>query len=433
MKERWQFLQNTEEQLADREPILGTDLSNVGRNITTPLSLQHVGEQIVETAKSDWTTVDGLNTVIAYLGQLADLWETIFRRHREAVAVLSAAKRRPYCLFLRSFTNVTMPIAVTGARVVVYANEPELDANFATTLMYEAEWLNPVSCMHTDDMQLLIRSQNAMPAFRVRTVNWQGILSDAISSSGSLIFYLNGESAGVDFELDCIRAHGLGPRTVVVYRGNKAPELGESADYAGVVHVNQFLARTEGKPGPAKLSSSASDLLRRLASTATTRKSPTRRLLSMPCEVVDSDAPSGPGLANPASTYVVTANNADAFVNYVEKLPDAFLSWNAISQNMRLRNIQPDVDEYNALCGALQMAFVASTCLGFTASMACTLGLLAKVTSMPKPNPSEGPKRVERYMQILDIAQRFNALTSKHSWGEKIEAFRQSIQEDPFF
>jgi len=78
------------------------------------------------------------------------------------------------------------------------------------------------------------------------------------------------------------------------------------------------------------------------------------------------------------------------------------------------------------------MAFVASTCLGFTSSIACTTGLLSKITSMAKPNQAENQPRIERYMKILDIAQRFDALTKQGSWEEKIEAFRESILEDPF-
>jgi hypothetical protein len=129
---------------------------------------------------------------------------------------------------------------------------------------------------------------------------------------------------------------------------------------------------------------------------------------------------------------LVTENNSDAFVNYVQLLPDSFLRWNAISQDMRVRGIQPDLDDYNALYRSLRMAFVASTCLGFTGSIAGTVGLLAKVTSMAKTNQAENQARVERHMQILDIAQRFNALTRQGAWGEKIEAFQESILEDPF-
>jgi hypothetical protein len=432
LQERLPFLRSIEEELADREPVLCTDLSEVGSKITTPLSLQHVGEQIVEIATSDWMAVKGLDTVVIRLSELAELWETIFQRHREATGIFAAAKQRPYCLFLRSFTSVTNPIEVPGARVTMYVNEPELDANFATTLMGEADWLNPVSCMHTDDMQLLIRSQHGMPAFRVRTVNWQRILSDAIASSGLLILYVDGESPGVNFEIDCIREHGLESQTAVVYRREQAPNLDDVTSYAAVMHVSQFLAKTDGKTGPGTLSKSANDLLRRLASAATTRKAPTQRLLNMPCEVVDSGVSIGFDQADSATSYFVTDKNSDAFVNYVLLLPDSFLRWNAISQEIRLRGIQPDLDDYNALYRSLRMAFVASTCLGFTSSIACTAGLLAKVTSMAKPSQAENQARIERYMKILDIAQRFNALTKQGSWEEKIEAFRESILEDPF-
>jgi hypothetical protein len=321
---------------------------------------------------------------------------------------------------------------IPGARAAMYINEPELDANFAGALMAKADWLNPVSCMHTDDMQLLIRSHHAMPAFRVRTVNWQGILSDVIASSGLIILYVSGESPGVNFEIDRIRENGLGPQTVVLYRGEQDSRFGDAVNYAAVMHVSQFLEKSDGKTGPGTLSKSADALLRGLASSAITRTTPTQRLLKMPCEVVDSGVLTGFDRADTATSYFVTVNNADAFVNYVQHLPDSFVRWNAISQDIRLRGIQPDLDSYNELYRSLRMAFVASTCLGFTGSIACTVGLLAKVTSMAKPNKAENQARVERYMQILDIAQRFNALTRERKWGGKIEAYRQSILEDPF-
>lgn len=432
LHERLQILRGIEEELADREPVLCTDLSEVGSKITTPLSLQHVGEQIVEIVESDWMTVGGLDTVVIRLGELAELWETFFQRHKEATAIFAAAARCPYCLLLRSFTSVTNSIEVPGARVTMYMNEPELDANFAATLMGEADWLNPVSCMHTDDMQLLIRSQRGMPAFRVRTLNWQGILSDAIASSGLLILYVDGKSPGVNFEIDRIREHGLMSQTIVVYRGKHAPDLGGISGYAAVMRADQFLKKPAGNTGPGTLSKSAHDLLRGLASAASTMMAPTQRLLTMPCEIVDSGVPAGFEQADPANSYLVTADNSDAFVNYVQHLPDSFLRWNAISQDIRLRGIQPDLDDYNALYLSLRMAFLASACLGFTCSIACTAGLLAKVTSMAKTNRAENQARVERYMRVLDTAQRFNALTKRGSWGQKIEAFRASILEDPF-
>jgi len=432
LQKRLPFLQSIEEQLADRVPVLCTDLLEVGREITTPLSLQHVGEHIIEIAKSDWMTVKGLDRVFAYLNELAELWETIFQRHREAIEVFEAANQRPYCLFLRSFASVTNPIEVSGGRAVMYMNEPELDANFADTLMGEADWLNPVSCLHTDDMQLLIRLGHSLPAFRVQTVNWQGILSDAIASSGLIIFYLDGVSPGVNFEIDCIRKYGMESQTLLIYRCEHAPDIGNVDDFASVMSIGEFIEKNDGKIGPGTLSRKAADLLRGLVSTATTKKASTQRLLTMPCEIVDPGMPLGFSHVDEMTSYFITEINSAAFLNYVQSLPDSFLQWNTISQDIRLHGIQPNLDDYNSLYRSLRMAFVASTCLGFTASIACTVGLLAKVTSIAKPNQAENQARIKRYMQILDIAQRFNAQTKNRAWAEKIEAFRESILEDPF-
>lgn len=433
LQQRWPFFQGMEEMLKDREPVICTNLSKVETEITTPTCLQHVGEHIVEIAKSDWTDAKQLRgTVVPYLTELIELWETIFQRHWEARGIFAGAERRPYCLFLRSFTGVTNPIEVPGARLVFYLNEPALDANFAETLVTEAEWLNPVSCLHTDDMQLLKKSGPVMPAFRVHTVNWQRILSDAIASSGSIILYVDEESPGVNFEIGRIREYGLEPQTVLVHRGNAAPDFAQSAQYAGVMSVDKFIKAARKKRNPGILSNRSGSLLRQLDSKATTQTVPSQRLLTMPCEIVDPGIPADFDQADPETSYFVAASNAAAFVNYVENLPDSLFQWNAMSQDMRLRGIQPQLADFNALYRSLRMAFASASCLGFTASIACTIGLLAKVSSMAKHSPTENQKRVKQYMRILDIAGRFDTLTEHRAWAEKIEAFRNSILEDPF-
>lgn len=433
MQQRLPFLQETEESLKGRVPVICADLSNVGSEITTPTSLQHVGEQMVEITKGDWTTAKGLRSpIIPYLTELVELWETIFERHRAAGAIFAGASNRPYCLVLRSFKTVTNPIEVPGARVVMFVNEPGLDANLAATLAAEAEWLNPVSCLHTDDMQLLDKSGALMPAFRVQSSNWQEILSDVIAGSGLIIFYLDGDSPGVKFEIDRISEYGLEPQTIIVYRGDRVPASVQSDRYAGIILLEEFLDVVKDKTGPGKLSKQSKRLLKKLISSATGQSAVSSRLLRMPCQIVDPGCPDDIDQIDPETSYFVTESNAAAFVSYVLNLPDSFLRWNAISQDMRLRGIQPSVDEFNALYLSLRMAFISAACLGFTSSISCTIGLLSKVTSMVKHEPAENQERVELYMQILDIARRFDALTEQHGWSDKIEAFRDSILEDPF-
>jgi hypothetical protein len=436
LKERLPFLQNTEESLRGRTPVICTDLSRVGSKITTPTCLQHVGMQIVETAEADWTGAQGLSTVVAYLGDLLDLWETVFQRHREAVAVFANAAKQPYCLFLLSFSGVTHPIEVPGARAVLYMNEPHLPANLATTLMTEADWLRPVCCLHTDDMQLLVRAGPSMPAFRVHTIRWQDILDDAIASASTVLFYVDGSSPGVQFELESVHRHGLDPHTVIVHTGARAPEFDRDRDYAAVMPIDTFLAGEKNKEtketGPGKLSRTAKSLLKSLAADAKAGRTPSSRLMDMPCDIVDAGMPAGFDEVDPETSYFVTPKNAAAFVGYVQNLPDSMLRWNAISQDIRLRGIQPSLDDFNALYLALRMAFVSAACLGFTGSIALTTGLLCKVASMAKPNKAENPLRIERYMRVLDLATRFDALTERRAWTEKIQAFRESILEDPF-
>jgi hypothetical protein len=152
----------------------------------------------------------------------------------------------------------------------------------------------------------------------------------------------------------------------------------------------------------------------------------------MPCEIVDSGMPAGHREFDPATSYFVTPSNAPAFVGYVRNLPDALQRWNAISQDIRLRGIQPSLDDFNALYRSLRMAFVCAASLGFTASIALTTGLLSKVASMAKPDRLENATRIERYMRVLDIAAGFDALTKRRAWASKIDAFRDAILADPF-
>jgi hypothetical protein len=413
--------------------VIRADLSRVTQRITTPLSLQHVGEYIVEIATADWTALDALRgTILSYLTELIEFWEAAHRRHDAAIDIFATAAARPYCLFLRSFAGVTIPIEVTGARAVMFLNDPTLDANVAATLMRHTDWLNPVTCMHTDDLQLLARTAGAIPALRVHNSNWREPLAELIAHSGSIVFYVEGDSPGVAFEVEQVRAHGLAARTVVVFKGPNPPIFANVDAYAAVLPIGQFLETTVGT-GAARLSSSADVLLRRLAGSAPTGATVPDNLLGIPCRIVDPAGASAIDEPVVDTDYLVTDSNADAFVNYVVELPDSMLRWNAISQDMRLRGIQPSLENFNALYRSLRMAFVSATCLGFTSSMALTLGLLSKVASMAKLGTDEDRARVAEYMRVLDIAQRFDALTENQAWQEKIEAYRESILEDPFF
>ena len=432
LRETWPLLERFEESLRGRSPVLLADPTRVGETLVTPLSLQHVGEHITEVAKAAWTDPAVLGgTVVGYLDELVSFWETVYGRHARAAEVFAAAPSSPYCLLLRSFSGVGRGIEVPGARAMLYLNDAELDANFTATLA-AAGWLNPVTCLHTDDMQLLVRAGPSVPAFRVQTSNWRGVLDDAIASSGSVLLYVDGDSPGVAFELDRIRAHGQESRCVVVHRAPAPPAMTKGRSYVDVLPSKQFLDTKEGETGPGKLSDRARAVLRRLADAATTRAAPSERLRTLRCEIVDTGAPEQPDGIDPARSYFITERNAGAFVHYVQSLPESLTRWNAISQDIRLRGIQPSTEAYNALYHSVRMAFASAACLGLTASVALTLGLATKVASMAKTTKAENRERVRQCMRVLDIAKRFDALTERHEWGEKIEAYRQSILEDPF-
>jgi hypothetical protein len=429
LQQRLPFLQKIEELLAERTVVFSDDLPPHLGAVVTPKSLQHVGQQLVDVAKSDWTDAEALqNTIIPYAIEVIEFWEAVHRRHDAAREVFARSQQRPYCLFLRSFNTVAVPIEVPGGRVVAYSNDGSLDANFASSLQAESAWLNPVTCLHTDDMGLLARSEGHMPAFRVLTSNWKVILAEAIASASCIVLYVDTDGPGVEFERDRIREHGQEQRTVLVHRTKAAP----TGAYAAALPVTAFLKTTQTRPGPQDLSAESRSLLRRLLSTHGTRPPASKHLTALRCHIVDS-ALDGDVLESSAeTTFVVTASNVAAFVGYVEQFPDSLLMWNKMSQDMRLRGLQPRLDDFNELYVSLRMALACAACLGFTSSVAALIGLLCKVASMPKRSEQENQARIAHYMKLLDIALRFDALTNTRCWSEKIEAFRDSILNDPY-
>ncbi len=425
LNQNWEFFQSIEDSLIDRNPVILTDLLNDGSEVTAPDSLQQTALYVARVAQGDWTSAEGLTSIAISLMEVIEFWENIFDRHRRAAAVFAAAESRPYCLMLRSFSTVGIPVEEHDARVVIYLNNSGLDANFAAALEPESQWLNPLNCINTDDLQLF-GAGVSLPSFRVHLVNWQEILKDAIASSGAILLYIDKDSPGVLFELNRIRDSGLEPHTVVVYREAK-PDFTEDDRYAAVMSLDEFIDADNEKTGPGKISDTAKRTLQDIMANAVTRKAPSERLLSMPCNLVDPGAPAVDDGSDPDQSFFVTAWTASAFVSYIDNMPTAYFLWNEIARNTTHHGIQPGIDDINRLYLSLRKAFYASACLGFTASMALTLGLLCRVSAIVRLPDTDNHARIEPYMQILDIAKRFDALTKSGIWGEKIEAYRKTI------
>jgi hypothetical protein len=435
LQKHLRLLQGVEESIRGRELVVCTDLTQIGRELTKPRSLQHIDHYLDTVITANWSDPAVLkNSVLPYLREVCEFFEAVIGGHRRAQEIFSAAPDEGYCLYLRSFSRVTTGVEAAGSRVVLFQNDAELDANFAMALAQHSDWLNPVTCLHTDDMNLLLGRAGSIPGFRVHMHNWQGLLADAIAGSRAIVFYIDDDSPGVEFELDCILQRDLASRTAVVHRGG-TPDFTKRSKFAAVMPISSCLTASPTGTGPGKLSQSILRVLHRLSEDGIRTPAVSGALRELPCAIVDPMLPAGVTESfNAETSYFVTATTAPAFKWYLENLPDSLERWNGVSQDMRLRGIQPTAERFNQLFKGLRMALAGALCLGFCASTAAMLGLLAKVASMAKTRDPEA-NREHRVLtlEVTTIADRFNALSERGEWGEKIAAFRGSILEDPFF
>jgi hypothetical protein len=435
LQKHLRLLQGVEESIRGRELVVCTDLTQTGDELTKPRSLQHIDYYLDTVITANWSDPAVLkNSILPYLRGVCEFFEAVIGGHKRAQEIFSSAPDNGYCLYLRSFSRVTTDTDVAGSRVVWFLNDAELDANFARALVQHSDWLNPVTCLHTDDMNLLVGSAQSMPGFRVHMHNWQARLAEAIAGCRSIVFYIDDESPGVEFELDCILRQDLASRTVVVHRGG-TPDFTKCSNFAAVMPALSCLSPNPAGAGPGKLSQSVLRVLRRLSEDGIRTPAVSSALCELPCAIVDPMVPAGAAKSFDAETsYFVTATTAPAFKWYLENLPDSIERWNGVSQDMRLRGIQPTAERFDRLFTGLRMALAGALCLGFCASTAAMLGLLAKVASIAKTRDPEANREHKALtLEVTTIADRFNALTERSEWGEKIAAFRESILEDPFF
>ena len=134
-----------------------------------PRSLQTFNTQVVEILNADWGNPTTLASIGPHLENLCEFWENIHQAHAAAMNIFEAAQTRsaPYCLYLRSFSRVSdVEVAVPQGRAVGYVNDQRLDRNIARALADRASILNPVTCLHTDDLGLLA-GEWILPSFRV--------------------------------------------------------------------------------------------------------------------------------------------------------------------------------------------------------------------------------------------------------------------------
>jgi hypothetical protein len=434
LKQREALLSECDEFLAARDYVFCVDAWVQADKLDVPLSLHHFNTQIIEIFNADWSDADTLtNAVLLYLENLCEYWENVHRAHQGALACFRAAAAGGpgYCLYLRSFAHVFLTdVDTPEGRAVAYLNTEGLDRNVAHALAAEAA-LNPISCLHPDDMALL-EGQWLLPSFRVHNHDWRAALTEAIGSAKALVFYLGETSRGTAFEIEEIRRAGLRHRTILVYEGEQHL-IDDSKEFAGAFALTEFVAAGDDPLGT-RLKKRAKQRLAQLMGDDYEPPAPSESLCNLPCNVVDPGVPINlPANIDPAKTFCITPDNLTAFAWYMTGLPDAMLGWNTISRRLYEDKRGPDRDEFNNLQRDTIMACLGAASLGLTASMSGAIGLRAIVANLVQvPDPKKRALRKNAFLRVLDIADRFDDLTSTRSWRARNDKWRSAIRENVY-
>jgi len=425
-------------QLAGRDVILVVSRELIPSRLDLPRSLQTFNTQVVEILNADWGNPTTLASIGPHLENLCEFWENIHQAHAAAMNIFEAAQTRsaPYCLYLRSFSRVSdVEVAVPQGRAVGYVNDQRLDRNIARALADRASILNPVTCLHTDDLGLLA-GEWILPSFRVHDHDWQRPLIEAIRASKLIVIYVAGQSGGVEFELGQIERAGMIPRTVLVFDTHDVAKgvTDIAGACAGAMPVTGFIEQSPDNIDDVHLSAEAHLLLTKLAADSYQPPPPATELARLRGDVVDPKVPPGlPADVDLERSFFVTDSNVTAFSWYVRGLPEVLERWNRIARVMYQEKRGPDREDVQAQQRNLVMASVGAAALGLTASLAALIGfrvIFANVFQVQ--DPVVRARRKKQLLALLDVANRFDDLTKRRQWREQNEKWREVIVEDAF-
>jgi hypothetical protein len=434
-QQRMPVLEKWEEHLAERDYAICVDANEWADELRIPLCLRHANTEIGEIFKPNWSDPDALAVVVTRLDELCSYWENVYAAHSAARDRFAGAlrKKRDYCLYLRSFSTVTLNVLDEPiGRAVAYVNTENLDRNVGLALANSADLLAPVSCQHPDDMALL-EGKWRVPAFRVHDHTWQAVVQGAIEAAKCIVFYLDEATPGASFELDTIRARNLKARTVIVHTDRASlPEDAES--FAATFRASEFLTLSKDLM-QARLRSPARKRLEGLMRDDFRPKPVDNALLSIPCNVVDPKVPERfAGKYDAFQAFCITSSNLTAFGWFVSGLPDALLQWNDIDRLLYQQKRAPTIAAMNQLLGSLFRGCLGAASLGLTASLGGLIGLHAIVAHLVVvPDPDKSRARNDNLLRALEIANRFDALTDRHDWRKYNDEWRQAIVEGRFF
>ena len=434
-QKRIPLLEKWEEYLAERDYAICVDAHEPADRLTIPLCLRHANTEIGEIFKPNWSDPAELATVVTRLDELCSYWENVYAAHAAARDCFAAAlkKKRDYCLYLRSFSTVSLNVLDEEVgRAVAYINTENLDRNVGLALADAADLLAPVTCQHPDDMALL-EGKWRVPAFRVHDHTWQPVVQGAIAAAKCVVFYLDEATPGASFELDTIRERNLEARTVIVHT-DRATLPDDAEAFAGTFRATEFLTLSKDLM-KARLKPPARKRLEALMRDGFRPKPVDKGLLSIPCNVVDPKVPQRfAGKYDPYKAFCVTPSNVTAFGWFVSGLPDALVQWNEIDRLLFHEKRAPTIAAMNQLLGSLFRGCLGAAALGFTASLGGLIGLHAIVSHLVvEPDKAKSRARNDNFLRVLDIANRFDDLTGRHDWRKFNDEWRQAIVEGRFY
>ena len=430
-QQRVAFLEKWEEHLAEREYVICVDATESADELVVPLCLRHANTEISEIFKPNWSEPAALATVVKRLDDLCTYWENVYAAHAAARDRFAQALNgeQDFCLYLRSFSSVALNVLdEPGGRAVAYVNNENLDRNVGMALADSAALLAPVTCQHPDDMALLEGTWR-IPAFRVHDDTWQPVVKSAIDAAKCIVFYLDEATPGASFELDTIRSRKLRARTVLVHT-DRASLPDDARSFAATFSASGFLTLSKDLM-QASLRASVRKCLEKLMGDDFRAKPVDQALVSIPCNVIDPKVPARfAGKYDPSRTFCVTPGNLTAFGWFVSGLPEALTQWNEINRLLYHEKRAPTIAAMNQQFRSLYQGCLGAAALGLTASLGGLIGLRAIVSHLiVVPDRAKSRARNDDLLRVLEIADRFDALSERHDWRKYNQQWRESIVE----
>lgn len=430
------FLATADEALENRQYHLLSSDAVIPQKLDLPLALQTANTRVIECLNADWSSLEELDgPVVAYLDQLCEVFENIHGAHAAALSVFRASSEtgQPYTLYLRSFSQVGNAVyAGEAGRAVAFVNDERLDRNVAAALAQHADEFHPVTCAHTDDLALL-EGRWFLPAFRCHEHTWKNVVRTAINGSTVIVFYVSDAAAGVRYELDAIVSSGLASRTLLLHADEHGGAVEGYDGFAAMLPLSKAVGRG-GSEGEFRLSS---EFLAIMHDVWRSGHQPTRIpawLTDFPCCIVDPNVPDESAARyDLAHSFFVTPTNITAFFFYASGFPDAYEIWNRVARGLSREKRAPSRTDVASLHRALIMGSLGAASLGLVESLACLVALRTLFAGIiVESDPRRRALRKKRFLQLFDIADRFDALSVRHFWRPQIAKWRKAIEEDSF-